>query len=289
MYSRSGFRCGTWSHLKLADNELWQSALDDFVPVERLLEPSRRGRVLHPQPRMSRSIRAAARLLTMRHFGLGDYETAIKTSKSAAKVAKKLFTEDWISEFEPPTTEWSRNALLRQFNKQRKRDLEWFWAFFDSALVCLVAGQFELFKDIASWVDPNLKSEFMGGDDEVELSKLYVLICHDIRDQNLPNRTAIERSIDRGKSNRPKLLKSAWEAAYNRDQELFDKHFAAAIRDFGRSHNPKCLIYEAVARHHSIIWMLAHSFGLSFPEQVDERHRAMVICNDSLKDDSHRQ
>lgn len=286
MYSRDGFLTETWAHTGFSSEQLWSETLVDFVPVEGLMTPNSRGKIPQPQRRMFRSLQMAVNLMTMRHFGIGDFPTTMSVTVSASQLAKKLFVEDWISEFETPATRFTRADLQREFNKQRKTDLTWFWAFFDSVFVCLIADRFETLLEVAEWVDPELKSEYMGGGDEIELSKLYVLIAHDIRQETVPRRGKIEGTIERSRQTRPKLLKATWDAVRAGDQTQFSKSFAAAVRDYGKKHNSKCMVHEAIAIHHSVVWMLAERQGLAFPTDLDDRHRAMIVTPESLKDDS---
>lgn len=284
VHERDGFQTATWDLFGLSDSELWLDTLSGQIPVESLGTKDETGRAPHPHETMSRSISLSYRAIVMRHFGLGCESDARRIALGGVQMAKKMFANDWITEFESPSTQWSREQLLHRFDKRRPNNVRWLWAFFESATCCLVSGCHDDFCEIADWVEPTLSAEYLGGRDETEIGVLYVILCHDVLGKSLPNRSTLEEQIRSARARRPKLLLDAWNAALAENQSEFEKAFTAAVKDYGKRHKPKCLLVDAVAVHHSIIWMLASERGLALPTRLDKRHRAMFVTADSLRD-----
>lgn len=226
----------------------------------------------------------------LQHLGFGPINPALirKEVEEGVDLALQYFDDQWwrVENMDREGLQESAFHELLQRNTMRmdksasRNGLQWFTAFTASLFLGGLSNRWNDIAKICSWFDADIGPEYTAGELEDEYMLLFVCIAGSLRPEPMEGVEEVLAKVKRCRTKRPRLLCAAWEAANAADQAAFDKAFKESVGHFlskpedGQIHD--CWI----AKHQSVIWLIAEHRGLNFPP-LPEKHRAAIVTRES--------
>ncbi|HUE72723.1 MAG TPA: hypothetical protein VMP01_17690 [Pirellulaceae bacterium] len=232
---------------------------------------------LDPQFLRQCDVGQALMLAVMRHLSYRTPPDVQKRLIDGFEVALDYFYGEWWKD----RTDLAFDFGIMIDKTHPNRDLIWFKTFSAGLLLGLLTERWSDIARLCSWVEPDLKPEYMGGQIEDQLVYIYFSVAASLRTDPMPELAGLEAGIKKCRTKRSRLLFKAWEAARAGDQSAFDKAFRESLEHFDSTYYTASTVVEWIAQHQSVVWLAAKRLGLKFPP-LPERLAAMIITRESL-------
>lgn len=232
---------------------------------------------LDPQFLRQCDVGQSVMLAVMRHLGYRTPPDIEKYLTDGFEVALDYFYGEWWKN----RTDLAFDFRIMIDKTHPDRDLIWFKTFSAGLLLGLLAERWSDIAKLCSWVEADLKPEYLGGEVEDQLVHVYLSVAASLRAEPMPGLAELEAGIKKCRTKRPRLLFKAWEAARGGDQPAFDKAFRESLEHFDSTYFRASTVVEWIAQHQSVVWLAAKRLGLKFPP-LPERLAAMIITRESL-------
>ena len=209
-----------------------------------------------------------------------DYETPPWIERRVSEgfdVALDYFFGDW----------WYDDKYRQMLDKRHPdRNLYWFKAFSCGLFLGLLTERWPDVAKLCSWIEADLKPEYLGDELEVQGCQVYVSMAASLRPEPMEGLADVEANIQKCRTKRPRLLFKAWQAARSGDQLAFNKATTESLEHFianRRAHGTG--MTDWIAHHQSVVCLAARRLGLQLPP-LPEKLAALIVTRESLGFDS---
>jgi hypothetical protein len=188
-------------------------------------------------------------------------------------VAVHYFCDDW----------WKgdKDATRAMDKSRNRRDLNWFEAFSRGLLLGLLSERWQDVARVCSWVEADLRPEYMGDEIEDELVHVYRSVAAGLRPEPMPGLEKCEAKILKCRLQRPRLLFQAWDAARRKDQAAFNVSLVKSLEHFDANPGFRPIAENWIATHQSVVALAARRLGLALPE-LPPKLEAVLLTRESL-------
>ncbi|MEQ1907011.1 MAG: hypothetical protein ABL888_22695 [Pirellulaceae bacterium] len=202
----------------------------------------------------------------MVHLGLVDDFNLIKIFEDSVSSTRELF---FGNRWDP--------TLCPQ-------DGKWFKPFTSALLLLLLHNDPDEIVKLASWCRVDLDPGFSGPENPPEMASLYLIVASSLLPNQIPGIDDRIAEVSKARERATQGLWKIWQAIESGDQGAFEKTLTDSLKHFDsrpKPNNRSTFIGERIARHQSVLALVAMQRGLRLPE-LPEKLSARLLTRKSI-------
>lgn len=163
------------------------------------------------------------------------------------------------------------------------RHLNFAECFFQGLQLGLLSERWNDVAKVCGWVEANLKetTDVFAEDWDDGVLSVYKSIAAGLRPEPMKGLKKLEEQVMQSRTQKPRLLFQAWNAARSGDQAEFEKYLTKSLQHFVTNIPHEPYAWEAVALHASVVCGAGRHLGMKLPP-LPPKLDAVLMTRESL-------